>query len=174
MTNREKTLYSRIQFPKKTDAEWRAQNPLLRNGEIILVAFEGVKVRAKIGDGINKYSTLPFADYYIKDYIDHLDLSEFMPEYSITEEETATETTYRLTKDEKPVGAPIIVSKRSGALVGIKTVPSSSAANAKDEFKITKNADGTITIEVQEINMNKLVQTETVILDGTSEESING
>ena len=42
MINREKILYSRIQFPKKTDAEWKAQNPLLRNGEIILVACEGV------------------------------------------------------------------------------------------------------------------------------------
>ena len=41
--------YNRVLLLKNTDAYWAAKNPLLLDGEVILVSFDNGEVRIKVG-----------------------------------------------------------------------------------------------------------------------------
>ena len=64
-----KTLASRIKMKRDTSANWNTNNPILLNGEIIIVDTEAGETRYKIGDGVKTYSQLPFQDEYIRNLI---------------------------------------------------------------------------------------------------------
>ena len=52
--------YNKVPFIKKTDADWTSLNPILMDGEIILVTGEDEIVRLKVGDGVSNYSDLDY------------------------------------------------------------------------------------------------------------------
>ena len=58
----EKTLNSRIKQKRDTSANWTTRNPVLLNGEIILVDTADGELRMKVGDGSKSYTQLPFMD----------------------------------------------------------------------------------------------------------------
>lgn len=62
-------IYSRVHNKKGTEDFWNEINPILLDGEIILVATEGA-IRLKIGDGITEYINLPFLDSDLRELID--------------------------------------------------------------------------------------------------------
>lgn len=49
-----------IQQRRDTDANWKAKNPILLDGEQITVVFEGNVIRHKTGYGGKRYNELPF------------------------------------------------------------------------------------------------------------------
>lgn len=53
---------TRIKHKRDTSANWTSADPVLLNGEIIIVDTAGGSVRTKTGDGVKKYSQLPFDD----------------------------------------------------------------------------------------------------------------
>lgn len=53
---------TRIKLKRDTSANWTAQNPVLLNGEVIIVDTADGGVRKKIGDGVKTYTQLPFDD----------------------------------------------------------------------------------------------------------------
>ena len=53
---------TRIRFKRDTSANWTSYNPVLLNGEIIIVDTASGSVRMKVGDGKKTYSQLPFED----------------------------------------------------------------------------------------------------------------
>lgn len=57
-----KTLYSRLRLKRDTSSNWTSNNPVLLNGEIVLVDTQNGKLRSKIGDGVKTYTQLPFSD----------------------------------------------------------------------------------------------------------------
>lgn len=59
----EQLLKSRIKTKKDTQANWESANPILKDGEEILVVCSDGKTRRKVGDGTSSYSSLPYADY---------------------------------------------------------------------------------------------------------------
>lgn len=79
-----KKIYNtRIRTKRDTFANWTAANPLLLNGEEVLVDIDNGGTRKKIGDGESQFNSLPYADEYIytkinsslqsaKDYADSL------------------------------------------------------------------------------------------------------
>ena len=69
MANKE--ILTRIKHKRDTSLNWTINNPVLLNGEIILVdTAEGEgELRAKIGDGIKTYTQLPFSDEVLRDLI---------------------------------------------------------------------------------------------------------
>lgn len=69
MANKE--ILTRIKHKRDTSLNWTINNPVLLNGEIILVdTTEGKgELRAKIGDGIKTYTQLPFSDEILRDLI---------------------------------------------------------------------------------------------------------
>lgn len=60
---------SRIQNKRDTSANWTKNNPVILNGEIILVDTAEGELRAKIGDGTKTYKQLPFSDEVLKSLI---------------------------------------------------------------------------------------------------------
>ena len=52
----------RIQNKRDTAANWETNNPILLNGELIIVYTNAGDIRFKIGDGTKTYTQLPFQD----------------------------------------------------------------------------------------------------------------
>lgn len=59
----------RIQNRKDTAANWEAKDPVLLNGEIIVVETSAGEIRHKTGDGIKSYTQLPFDDEVVRNLI---------------------------------------------------------------------------------------------------------
>lgn len=66
---------TRIKFKRDTSSNWTNKNPVILNGEIILVDTDSGELRAKVGDGSKTYTQLPFSDEVIRNLIP-TDLSE--------------------------------------------------------------------------------------------------
>lgn len=64
-----KTFNTRTQHSRDTSANWTKYNPVLLDGEIVIVDTDAGEVRYKVGDGTKKYSQLPFSDESIKNSI---------------------------------------------------------------------------------------------------------
>ena len=65
----EKTVNTRIQHKRDTSGNWETNNPILLDGEVILVDTAEGELRVKIGDGVNTYSDLPFNDEILRKLI---------------------------------------------------------------------------------------------------------
>ena len=52
----------RIQTKRDTASNWELNNPVLLNGELIIVDTNAGSTRFKIGDGKKTYTQLPFQD----------------------------------------------------------------------------------------------------------------
>lgn len=57
-----KIFNTRIKNKRDTEANWTSKNPVLLNGEIIVVDTASGETRFKVGDGTKKYSQLSFQD----------------------------------------------------------------------------------------------------------------
>lgn len=64
-----KELKTRIKWRRDTSANWTSNNPVLLDGEIIIVNTDAGETRFKIGDGIKTYTQLPFQDEAIRNLI---------------------------------------------------------------------------------------------------------
>ena len=68
-----KNINARIALKRDTSANWTNHNPVLLNGELILVDTAEGQLRAKIGDGIKTYTQLPFTDEALRALITEVD-----------------------------------------------------------------------------------------------------
>ena len=68
-----KNINARIALKRDTSANWTNHNPVLLNGELILVDTAEGQLRAKIGDGIKTYTQLPFTDEALRALITDVD-----------------------------------------------------------------------------------------------------
>lgn len=59
----EKTINTRIKLKRDEESEWDLRNPIILNGEVVLVDGDDGRLRAKIGDGTSTYSALGFIDH---------------------------------------------------------------------------------------------------------------
>lgn len=56
------TLNARIKFKKDTASNWTSKNPILLDGERILVVTSAGEIRTKTGDGSKRFTALPYDD----------------------------------------------------------------------------------------------------------------
>lgn len=61
----------RLRNKRDTEANWEKKNPLILDGEIIVVTTTSGETRVKIGDGIKTYNQLPFLDEVLKNEINN-------------------------------------------------------------------------------------------------------
>ena len=61
-----KQFNARINMKRDTAANWEQNNPVLLNGEIIIVDTASGEVRFKVGDGTKLYKQLPFSDEAVR------------------------------------------------------------------------------------------------------------
>ena len=57
-----KTFNARVQMKRDTSANWTSNNPVLLQGEIIIVDTDAGEVRFKVGNGTSTYTQLPYTD----------------------------------------------------------------------------------------------------------------
>lgn len=62
-------INGRMKQKRDTAANWETKNPVILNGEIVLVDTNAGELRAKIGDGVKKYLQLPFSDEVLRNLI---------------------------------------------------------------------------------------------------------
>lgn len=65
----QKIINARAKNKRDTSANWTANDPVLLDGEIIIVDTAEGEVRTKIGDGTKKYSQLPFEDEKLRNLL---------------------------------------------------------------------------------------------------------
>lgn len=65
----QKTYNARVKWKRDTSANWTSNDPVLLDGEIIIVDTSSGETRFKIGDGTKKYSQLPFEDEAVRSLI---------------------------------------------------------------------------------------------------------
>ena len=68
-----KNINVRIALKRDTSANWTKHNPVLLNGELILVDTAEGQLRVKIGDGRKTYTQLPFMDEALRALITEVD-----------------------------------------------------------------------------------------------------
>lgn len=73
-------LNSRIRNKKDTVDNWETNDPIILDGELIVVVTAESNIRLKIGDGTRTYSELPFIEDAIYSYIED---SEFAKQDSV-------------------------------------------------------------------------------------------
>ena len=56
---------TRIKLKRDTEENWTSKNPILLDGEMIIVKTNDGKIRKKIGDGVKKFSELPYDEISI-------------------------------------------------------------------------------------------------------------
>lgn len=56
------TFNARVRMKRDTSSNWTTNNPVLLDGEIIVVDTASGDVRFKVGDGTSTYTQLPFLD----------------------------------------------------------------------------------------------------------------
>lgn len=60
-----KIFSARVKNKRDTEANWESKNPVLLDGEIIIVTTTSGDTRFKVGDGKKTYKQLPFQDQAI-------------------------------------------------------------------------------------------------------------
>lgn len=57
-----KTLNIHIKNKRDSNSNFETNNPILLNGELVIIDDESDRPKIKIGDGVSTYSQLPFFD----------------------------------------------------------------------------------------------------------------
>lgn len=127
-----KTLASRIKMKRDTSANWNTNNPILLNGEIIIVDTEAGETRYKIGDGVKTYSQLPFQDEYIRNLIAN----------KLDKTATAADSSKLNGQEASYYAVDSNVVHKNGAetIAGVKTFSGKINANAGAAIKTSGNA----------------------------------
>lgn len=102
-----KTFNTRIKNKRDTSANWTSKNPVLLNGELIIVDTASGETRFKIGDGTKKYSQLPFQDEILRNSKVDLDAGVYTATASSTDGVAYTATVLGI--DSLTVGASFIM-----------------------------------------------------------------
>lgn len=80
-----KTFNTRIKNKRDTSANWTSKDPVLLDGELIIVDTVSGETRFKIGDGTKKYSQLPFQDEILRNSKVDLDAGVYTATASSTD-----------------------------------------------------------------------------------------
>lgn len=102
-----KTFNTRIKHKRDTSANWTAQDPVLLNGELIIVDTASGETRFKIGDGTKRYSQLPFQDEILRNSKADLDAGVYTATASSADGVSYTATVTGI--DSLSVGASFIM-----------------------------------------------------------------
>lgn len=65
----DKEFLTRIKMKRDTSSNWTNNNPVILNGEMILIDTDSGELRLKIGDGVKTYTQLPFNDEALRNLI---------------------------------------------------------------------------------------------------------
>lgn len=130
-------INGRIRHKRDTDLNWSIHNPILLDGEIIIVEMSDGSVRTKTGDGTNHYSQLSFNDgdlrtsvISLSDRVDTLD-DEMDDRYTKSEIDSAL-------NEKSDVSETVTVTLQAdGWSDGIQTVAVPGLSQSQNGFAST-------------------------------------
>lgn len=158
-----KTFNTRIKNKRDTSANWTSKDPVLLNGELIIVDTASGETRFKIGDGTKKYSQLPFQDEILRNSKVDLDAGVYTATASSTDGIVYTAAVPGI--DSLTVGASFIM------------IPNKTSASTTPTLNV--NSLGAKTVKRRLSNMSTTLQSGyantwlsinkpiTVVYDGT-------
>lgn len=147
-------LNTRVKWKRDTSANWTANNPVLLDGEVIIVDTNAGDTRFKVGNGTSTYTQLPFQDEYVLNQIP--DVSN----YVTAEDPTGIVNTVPPTFDGHTVGDFVLQSQVVNSL-------SSTAAN----YPLSANQGNVLNQSVQQ-NSTEIQTINSTISNLSS--SVNG
>lgn len=65
-------INARIKHKRDSEVNWSTNNPALLKGECVIVDMDDGSIRIKIGDGINNFTSLPYADDDLRNIISEI------------------------------------------------------------------------------------------------------
>lgn len=131
---------TRIKMKRDTSANWTAADPVLLDGEIVIVDTASGSVRKKVGDGTKRFSQLPFDDEEVLSSIS--DKSD--PSTSIN----ATLTANGWSNGSQTLSVTGLSATQNGQIGLAQTATEAQISAAKDAMlSVSAQAQGTITIK---------------------------
>ena len=130
---------SRIKLKRDTSANWTEKDPVLLDGEIVIVKTANGSTRKKVGDGTKKYSQLPFDDEEI--------LSAISSKSDHSTSVSATLTSSGWSNGSQTLSISNLKSTQNG-MIGLAQSATKEQLSAAMEAKlrIAAQTDGAITI----------------------------
>lgn len=131
----QKLLNARIKWKRDTASNWESKDPVLLNGEIIIVDTAAGDIRFKVGDGTKKYSQLPFTDEGLKQDIAN-----------------AAKTTVSNTITNETTAGPKLTTTVNGVSATAVTIPAATTdvsgvvTTGEQNLKGNKNFSGALRI----------------------------
>lgn len=142
---------TRIQMKRDTSSNWTSNNPVLLDGEIIIVDTADGDTRIKIGNGASTYTQLPFSDEYIFDDINNCVkfISQTLTDGQKSQARTnigAMSSSVKYAGSSTQGGAATSADKLSTARTIRTNLGSTSAASFNGENNVTPGVTGTLPI----------------------------
>lgn len=113
-------INTRIKLKRDTESNWGLKNPVILNGELILVDMAEGGIRAKIGDGSSTYSALPFADEELRGLIGDTPVSE----------QIDSAVSSKMDKENPTGSGNVSFGRKSGTTIGSNSVVIGSDSQA--------------------------------------------
>lgn len=134
---------TRIKMKRDTSANWTQNDPVLLNGEIIIVDTADGSMRKKTGDGVKRYTQLPFDDENI--------LSKINGKCDASEAINATLLASGWTNNQQVLNVVGVTATTNG-IIGLAQSVSDNALGAASEagLYICGQGDGTVTVACME------------------------
>ena len=170
-----KNIKTRIKHKRDTSSNWTKNDPVLLNGEVVIVDTANGEMRTKTGNGTSKYSALPFDDEAIKNLINNK-VDKVSGKGLSTNDYNATEKSHVQTAYEHsqathaPSNAEANQNAYSNVKVGTTTVSAKSATDT-----ITLEAGDNVTLTPDATNKKVTIKaTNTVYTHPTHTAKTNG
>lgn len=130
---------SRIKLKRDTSANWTEKDPVLLDGEIVIVKTANGSTRKKVGDGTKKYSQLPFDDEEI--------LSAISSKSDHSTSVSATLTYSGWSNGSQTLSISNLKSTHNGTIgLSPSATPEQVAAACTAKLRATAQNNGSITI----------------------------
>lgn len=134
-----KNINARIALKRDTSANWTNYNPVLLNGELILVDTAEGQLRAKVGDGTKTYTQLPFTDEALRALITDVDnnnsavvdtVNELKQYVDTTTENFTTEINQDINDLREEIQNGAYLPLTGGTVTGVTTFSNTTASTS--------------------------------------------
>lgn len=149
---------SRIKLKRDTSANWTEKDPVLLDGEIVIVKTANGSTRKKVGDGTKKYSQLPFDDEEI--------LSAISSKSDHSTSVSAALTSSGWSNGTQTLSISNLKSTQNGTIgLSPSATPEQVAAACTAKLRVTAQNNGSITITADGVVPTCDIPVEIVMVD---------
>lgn len=170
-----KNIKTRIKYKRDTSANWTKNDPVLLNGEIVIVDTANGETRTKTGDGTSKYSALPFDDEAMRNLVNNK-VEKVTGKGLSTNDYNATEKSHVQTAYEhsQATHAPSNAEANQNAYSNIKVGTTTVSAKSTTDT-VTLEAGDNVTLTPDATNKKVTIKaTDTVYSHPTHTAKTNG